>query len=233
MIEIDTHMDGRWIKASDASDLAIRCGEDVVAFRAAAAEFLRDGRLRARAEAVWISCETNMNKAWESISTTENVERNIEVPVRYWRADIRAATDRNRWRWMLNNFACTIGTKPLKRRMIMGVEFLLDDLKDIKPNLFDGAAKKTRGPDKDIENIENGWLQIVRISQSTQGLNLERFRSAASLQKVIEDRLADANGHTKPGKEKIKGISSKVYKLLVALRDGEENGYEGGAPSED
>lgn len=91
--------------------------------------------------------------------------------------------------------------------------------------------KRSRGPSKDIENIENGWLEIIRISQSKSGLNLERFPSAASLQKIIQTRLADHDGNTKPWKEKLKNIASKVHKLLVKIREGEETGYDGNIPT--
>lgn len=130
MTEQAANAEGEWISADDASKLAIERSEDIVTFQSSVAQLLRHGLLKARAEAVWIEKEPVLSKAWKNISSAENIERNILVPVNYWRSDIRASEDRERWRWPVNKFAYTINENPFRRRMIAGVEFCLSDLKN-------------------------------------------------------------------------------------------------------
>lgn len=86
------------------------------------------------------------------------------VPVSYWRSDKRAAADRNRWQLPVNKFTYTVNVKPLKRRMLRGVELKLPDLERLRPTLFEPSKKSHGGRKHDVSARDAGWMEIVRIS---------------------------------------------------------------------
>ncbi len=205
--------DDRWIKAYDALQLAIARGEDPVAFKGAIAEYLRDGMLQARAKAVWTTSETNMLKAWRAQDTAEDVQLDVVVPVSYWRSDKRAAADRNRWQWPVNKFTYTVNVKPLKRRMIRGVELKLPDLERLRPTLFEPPKKSRGGRKHDVSARDAGWMEIVGISQDGL-LNSDTYKTITSLKDEMKHRLQDADGDLRLGQKQIDEIAKQVVAVL-------------------
>ncbi|WP_242097636.1 hypothetical protein [Sphingomonas sp. CROZ-RG-20F-R02-07] len=202
-----------WISAKDAlANLSIG-GRNPVEAQAMLAEYLRAGHLKARAEAVWISTEANLGKAWKSDLVSPEVERNIDVPVRYWRTDKHALTDRARWRWPFNKFFYTLGTNPIKRRMFKGVTFSHNSLAALQPDHFRSSKKKKSGRSLDVEARDAGWMEIVRISQEGR-LNSDQYKTRKSLIEELYHRLQLPDETLRLGEGQIGEIASMVVKVL-------------------
>ena len=202
-----------WIAASDALDILTRGGENPVNVQAMLAEYLRAGSLRARAEAVWTTSENALGAAWKSDASSETVEREIEVPLRYWRSDKRALVDRARWRWPFNKFFYTVTVKPLKRRMFKGVRFNSGDLAKLQPGYFISSKKAPRGRKHDPSGRDRGWLALVAISQEGQ-LHSDQYKLQGDLEAEIQERLRRPNGKLALGQGQIREIASQVMNVL-------------------
>lgn len=209
----ERQVETRWIKASEALELAVEKGEDPVAFKGAVAEFLRDGLLTARAEAIWTTTEANMHKAWRTHKEAADITRDLIVPVNYWRYDKRAAHDRSRWRWPYSKFMYTINIKPLKRRMIMGVELSLNDLERLRPSLFKPIKKNRSGRPPEVIARDAGWLEVVRISQDGM-LHSGKFKTITSLKEEMKFRLQQEDGKLRLGINQIDEIAGMVLPTL-------------------
>lgn len=205
---------GEWMTANDALLKLMAKGMDPATAKSMLAEYLRDGLLSARVDAAWISTESNLNKAWKSEENGERVEQSIIVPVKYWRSDRRALDDRARWRWPFNKFFYTIATNPIKRRMLRGVSFSVQELVKLQPDLFPGEIKPKRGRNPDVSARDAGWMEIVRLSQEGQ-LNSDTFKTVTGLKDELQARLKlTPNGPSRLGEQQIKEIASMVIKVL-------------------
>lgn len=218
MLEDLANTDVEWISAKDALLQATERGHDPVAFKAAIAEYLRDELLTATAKAVWVSTEVNLTKAWKSHHSADDVERDITVPVRYWRSDKRATTDRPRWRWPYNQFFYTVSLNPVKLRMMTGVKFRIQDLKKLRPDIFGPAKRSTSGRKHDVSARDAGWLEIVRLA--TEGrLSYTIFKTGTDLQNELEERLQNADGTLRLGKTQVSEISRQVVLILKSAHE--------------
>ena len=202
-----------WISAKETLAVLSTEGRNPVSVKAMIADYLRDGLLEARAEAVWVSTEPNLGKSWKTDDVTADVERNIVVPVRYWRTDRRAETDRARWRWPYNKFFYTLAASPLKRRMFKGITFSTRDLTNLQPKDFSGRVTRPRGRNLDKGRRDAGWLEIVKLAQG-EHFNLDFFETQNDLIEQLKTTLQDAEGNLRLGETQIAEIARMVHPLL-------------------
>lgn len=207
-----------WILANDAYMHLIGKNVDPVTAKSSIADFLRDGYLQARAKGVWISTDTKLSEAWRSHATCSEVERDIDVPTKYWRSDLNAIPDRARWRWPCNQFFYTLSAKPRKRRMFRGVSLERKGLERLFPDIFRDIQKPKAGRKPDVSGRDAGWLEIVRISQEGP-LDIDRFRTIESLIEELHARLLLGNGNTsRLGQNQVREIASQTWKALKPRR---------------
>ena len=200
-----------WISANEAVKLLSQAGQNPESSKSMFAEALREGELQARAEAVWLSEHKRLNEAWRSHKFHDDVERNILVPTNYWRSEKQHMDDRTRWRWSQNKFFYTIRKKPLKRRMFVGVEFSVSDVRALLP-LFTNEKQK-RGPDKDVLTRDRAWLTVLDIALNGR-LTVEHFTKAELLKDEIGKLMQKDAGIAILGENKRQQIASQVLNHL-------------------
>ncbi|UZK70485.1 hypothetical protein OKW76_05425 [Sphingomonas sp. S1-29] len=208
--------DSSWISASDAVDALVATGTiDTLAAKAMLADYLRDGRLSAKAKSVWINTASNAaTLSWKIEPNNETVERDVMVPVRYWRSDKRALEDRSRWRWPTNQFYYTITVKPLKRRMFSGVRFDKAELHHLLPQVFAAVGKAKRGRPPEIEKRDAIWTEVVRMIFASE-LTRKNYPDQLSLTDALMDRLRyGPDGKLRAGQVQIREVAGMAHKLL-------------------
>ncbi|WP_277981171.1 hypothetical protein [Sphingomonas phyllosphaerae] len=203
-----------WILANDAYMHLIGKNVDPITAKSSIADFLRDGYLQARAKGVWISTDTKLSEAWRSHATCSEVERDIDVPTKYWRSDLNAIPDRARWRWPYNQFFYTLSLKPRRRRMFRGVSLERKGLERLFPDIFREIQKSKVGRKHDVSARDAGWLVIVELSQEGL-LDKDTYPTAESLKVEMQHRLTMPDGDTlRLGQNQVGEIARHTWRRL-------------------
>ncbi len=202
-----------WLSANEAVRILTGQGQNPVDVKEMLADYLRDGLLKARAEAVWTTSELNLGKAWKTDEIAEDVRRDSPVPLQEWRTDKRAKADRDRWRWPYDKFFYTITSKPLKRRMFKGVRFSISDLAKLQPKAFLGVAPRTRGRKVDVARRDRGWLTVLELALGDR-FHRGFFKDQNDLEQEMQNLLQDECGKLALGQNQIQEIARLVLPMV-------------------
>lgn len=214
--------DDGWTSAKTVLALSISNQIDPLLVKNTLADFLRDGILRARVNATWISTESRLGTAMK-VPDDDDVERDCLVPVARWRSDKWLAADRDRWRWPASTFFHTLNRTPLRRRIFKGVNFSVEDLKRLRPDWF-GSTKPQRGRKHDTGPRDLGWLAVVELALNGE-LKKAEFETQARIAAELEEMLELPGDKLLLGKNQIEEIAKKTASRLRA------NGIKAGSSS--
>lgn len=212
--EVSSPKDG-WTSAKDILAISINNQIDPLLVKNTLADFLRDGFLRVRVSATWISEETLLSRAI-IIPVAGDVERNVIIEPKRWKSDKWHTSDRDRWRWPTNIFFHTLRRSPFKRRIFRGVSFSNDDLNRLRPDWF-GSTKPQRGRKHDTGPRDLGWLEVVELALSGE-LQKPEFETQARIAAELEQMLAVSGDNLRLGKNQIAEIAYKTASRLRAKR---------------
>lgn len=165
-METDTVNASEWMPAKKVYEALTADVRDPGRVENMLALYLRNGSLRAHADAIWRSDERFTTQAWKSCPDDAI---GGPIPLRYWRFEKALAEDRLLWRFVANRFLATIRLKPLRRIMMKGVAFSVADLQKLQPAIFSpGPEKRKRGPNADIGKRDAAWLTLLDVLFDTK-----------------------------------------------------------------
>ena len=160
-METDTVDASEWLLARKALEALTADGRSPAEVEAMLASYLRNGFLRAHAEAIWTSDERFTTQAWRS---RPDDAVGGPVPLKYWRFEKALIEDRAQWRFVADRFLVTTRLKPRRRIMMKGVAFSLTDLRKLQPSTFSSLPeKRKRGPNADLAKRDALWLALVGV----------------------------------------------------------------------
>lgn len=206
----------QWVKAIVALDRMTADGENPASAMETLASYLRLGKLRARAKAIWLSEEPSLPAAWKN--KPEDGGTDTDIPVGYWRSHKNWANDAANWRWPGSRFHVTLRNKPVKRRMMLGIEFCLADLRKLQPRYFgDGKRVNRRGPAPDLGKRDRVWSELFAMAISGELTDPAKrdFETQSELQELLYQRINPAGRQPQAGQNIISEIVRQAYPRIT------------------
>jgi hypothetical protein len=213
--------DRQWISAKEAVNIMTASGAiDPVSAKASLTDLLRDGRLTAKAKSVWIDTSSNpATLSWKVPEDNGTLELDLITPVTFWRSDKRELEDRSRWRWAVNNFFYTTNLKPLKRRMMRGVQLDLHELSMTHPRFFVSPNISRKGRPPEVEKRDGVWLEILEIALASE-LHSNVYRTRKDLlDDLLKRKGSAANGQRLAGEVQIKDVAKQAWERMKFFED--------------
>lgn len=205
----------RWVSASDTLLMLEKAGYDTITAKEVLADQLREGRIKLWASEAWNSDDLKLGKAWGKGPSKSDIVIEDEVPVTVFRRSKNWSRNHKNWNWMENRFYVTIQSKPVIRRILIGVAF---DEFEINSLIRQPLSEVELEQKPDIELLPEimprpvwyDWVGELMIFVSDDG-DLCGF-SAYSLHDFIDKRLAE-KGLPRPSR----GTTAKLAKHLISV----------------
>lgn len=182
-------LDLKWIRASSAYNILCQTRKNPVEVSQILAQYLRDGRIRARAKSIWISDENLMSKAWKSNPDSDMKSKDVKRA--YWQSNKNWLNDRESWIWTKSRFHLTTKIRPIKRRMMTGVTLNVEDLKKVLPEEFGEPKRKRGGPQPSIVIRTFVWKFLLELALDDVLEDVWRHKPQEDLVGFVYDSLAE------------------------------------------
>lgn len=201
------------VSAGDALDRL----EDTMGGRALAkstfAEMLRDGKLLARADRVFVCGIRDLDEAWVlGLDEGLHVKFNLDLDFEHWRDSIQWIDDTNLWRWPESQFLVTTRQRPLVRNFFDGVTFSLQEIEELEAEAGEPERSKDHGGRRpNLPKWETFWMEVVQIARDGNLVS-----GQISSQAALRDELLTAMAGRGLSEDSIKEPVRRIWKRFLS-----------------
>jgi hypothetical protein len=182
---------------------------DMIAF------WLREGKIRARAQHVWESSELSIAEAWrrepdkEAHAKYTKLKKSNDVPTATWWKSLDWTRDVADWNLRRGRFHITTSTKPPTRIMLKRVRLHSDDIRKL---LAPGFIDFSKSGIKKIDAWRMFWHEVVRLALKTAPSGSISVLSSFKSDDRVLDAITEALEFEEEllSDEKIEAISTSI-----------------------